>query len=199
MSDDAPFLAAIKAALADDAPRLIYADWLDEQGRPGGDFLRLECRLSTLDPATEQRGALLAQLRMAGLGLDEHWMATVSRVPIAEITVRLREIQSWLQRRVTVAEMLAKVAELDWLAPPKSLWGRIRGLLRRKPDRGPAPEPEGSHARAMREWAEANLRLGDEVWEYDTGRDSWANLCGEMGYAIVRNGKVVEFTMLLMN
>jgi uncharacterized protein (TIGR02996 family) len=33
MSDEPAFLAAIQAAPADDAPRLVYADWLDEQGR----------------------------------------------------------------------------------------------------------------------------------------------------------------------
>jgi uncharacterized protein (TIGR02996 family) len=33
MTDERAFLAAIKAAPADDAPRLVYADWLDEHGR----------------------------------------------------------------------------------------------------------------------------------------------------------------------
>jgi hypothetical protein len=51
----------------------------------------------------------------------------------------------------------------------------------------------------MREWVETNLRSGDELWEYDTGGETWATLCGEMGYAIVRSGKVVEFETLMMN
>jgi uncharacterized protein (TIGR02996 family) len=33
VSAEEAFLAAIEAAPADDAPRLVYADWLDEQGR----------------------------------------------------------------------------------------------------------------------------------------------------------------------
>ena len=33
MSDESAFLAAIRATPTDDAPRLVYADWLDEQGR----------------------------------------------------------------------------------------------------------------------------------------------------------------------
>ena len=33
MSDEAAFLAAIRTNPADDAPRLVYADWLQEQGR----------------------------------------------------------------------------------------------------------------------------------------------------------------------
>ncbi len=40
--DDEAFLRAIAAAPADDAPRLVYADWLDERGDPRADFLRAE-------------------------------------------------------------------------------------------------------------------------------------------------------------
>src|SRR4051812_34199295 len=33
-AENAAFLCAIRAALDDDAPRLLYADWLEEQGDP---------------------------------------------------------------------------------------------------------------------------------------------------------------------
>jgi len=46
VTDEESFLAAIKAAPADDAPRLVYADWLDEQGRQDyAAFIRIEERL----------------------------------------------------------------------------------------------------------------------------------------------------------
>jgi uncharacterized protein (TIGR02996 family) len=45
MSEEATFLAAIRATPMDDTLRLVYADWLDEQGRPEGAFLRLDCEL----------------------------------------------------------------------------------------------------------------------------------------------------------
>jgi uncharacterized protein (TIGR02996 family) len=228
MSNDAAFLAGIRAAPDDNTPRLVYADWLDEQGRPGGEFLRIDCEIADLDPAEferrEQERAklreegvidsappdtmdtyywrrvhLVAKMRCATRGLDEDWMAAVSRVPTEEINARIREIQSWLRRRVTVAEVLARMAEWDKPPrPPRGLWQRARGLFRRPPA-APAAQPEGPHVRGMREWVEANLRPGDELWEYDTGGESWAHLCGEMGYAIIRNGKVVEFEMLMMN
>jgi hypothetical protein len=38
-----------------------------------------------------------------------------------------------------------------------------------------------------------------ELWEYDTGGDSWENLHGERGYAIVREGVVADFWMYEMN
>jgi uncharacterized protein (TIGR02996 family) len=47
MPDEAAFLAAIAADLADDAPRLVYADWLDEQGRcEQAEFIRVSIACS---------------------------------------------------------------------------------------------------------------------------------------------------------
>jgi uncharacterized protein (TIGR02996 family) len=44
MTPDAAFLAAIRAAPDDDAPRLIFADWLEERGDPDrAAFIRIEC------------------------------------------------------------------------------------------------------------------------------------------------------------
>ena len=37
------FLQAVLAEPEDDAPRLIYADWLEERGDPRGAFIRLQC------------------------------------------------------------------------------------------------------------------------------------------------------------
>jgi uncharacterized protein (TIGR02996 family) len=46
MSDAAALLAAIRAAPDDDAPRLIYADWLDEHGQPErAEFIRVQIEL----------------------------------------------------------------------------------------------------------------------------------------------------------
>ncbi len=126
MSDDATFLAVIRASPDDNTARLAYADWLDEQGRPECFFLCVECEIADLDRAEfERRGQERAKLREEGVidstppdpldtyywrrvdmvarlgctarGLDADWMATVSRVPIEEINARLREIQSWLR------------------------------------------------------------------------------------------------------
>jgi uncharacterized protein (TIGR02996 family) len=229
MTDDAAFLAAIKSAPNDDTLRLVYADWLDEQGRPGGEFLRIECQIAALDPAEFeqreqlraklpeegvidlappdflgtyhwQRALLVAKLRGRIRGLDEDWVAAVCRVPLEEINARTREIQSWLRRRVSVAEMQAHMAEWDkLLGPRRSLWARLRGLFKRTRPVESEPQGETSGARWIREWAESHMQAGDELWRYDTGGDSWQHLCGEMGYAIVRGGKVVEFTVIMEN
>jgi uncharacterized protein (TIGR02996 family) len=53
-ASDTAFLLAILASPDDDAPRLIYADWLDENGDPDrAEFIRLQMRLhrsGSLDP-----------------------------------------------------------------------------------------------------------------------------------------------------
>ncbi len=40
MSEEQAFLRAILERPDDDAPKLIYADWLEERGDPRGEFLR---------------------------------------------------------------------------------------------------------------------------------------------------------------
>src|SRR5579883_107781 len=226
MDEEAALLAAIEATPTEDLPRLVYAVWLDEHGRPEGEFIRLECELAQLQrewdqeqrlrnklryesydielvPADEfetylhPRAILVASLLRASRGLDPEWIARVCRLPEHELYARYREIQSLLRKRMTVAEVLVEMAEWDQPSSPKGFSARIRGLFKR-----PAVEethPDGPHVCRMKEWLESNLRPGDELWEYSTDGESWAHLCGEMGYAIVRNGKVVEFEMLLMN
>jgi uncharacterized protein (TIGR02996 family) len=48
MTDATAFVAAIHAAPEDAAPRLVFADWLDEHGEPGrADLIRRMCRVPT--------------------------------------------------------------------------------------------------------------------------------------------------------
>ena len=59
MSGDAgaELLAQILAAPDDDAPRMVYADYLIERGDPLGDFIRVQCRLAA-EPDDARRRAL---------------------------------------------------------------------------------------------------------------------------------------------
>ena len=44
------FLAAVAEAPEDDAPRLVFADWLEENGQPErAELIRLQCRLAATD------------------------------------------------------------------------------------------------------------------------------------------------------
>src|SRR5262245_47228166 len=47
--------AAVAASPDDDAPRLVYADWLSARGDPRGEFIRVQCALAeTKRPAKER-------------------------------------------------------------------------------------------------------------------------------------------------
>ena len=50
MSDEAALLTAIAAHPDEDTPRLMYADWLDENGRPiRAEFIRVQIDIARKD------------------------------------------------------------------------------------------------------------------------------------------------------
>src|SRR5262245_4164447 len=53
------FLARIRELPDEDGPRLIYADWLDEQGDPRGEFVRVQIALARLPEYDRRRPELL--------------------------------------------------------------------------------------------------------------------------------------------
>lgn len=60
-------LAAIRAAPDDDAPRLVYADWLIERGDPRGELIQLQCRLaSEALPNATRRKMRIAENKLIG-------------------------------------------------------------------------------------------------------------------------------------
>jgi uncharacterized protein (TIGR02996 family) len=79
------FLKAIREAPDDDTPRLVYADWLDEGNRPGGDYLRAEAAW-----ARRREPGVEAEARRRASGLDPVWVARVSRPPLGVCCDRAR-------------------------------------------------------------------------------------------------------------
>ncbi|TSC64451.1 MAG: leucine-rich repeat-containing protein typical subtype [Parcubacteria group bacterium Gr01-1014_106] len=51
--DRKAFLATIKEQPDGDGPRLVYADWLEEQGNPRAEFIRVQCALARYRPLDE--------------------------------------------------------------------------------------------------------------------------------------------------
>ena len=63
MSDRAAFLSHIADHPDADLPRLVFADWLDEQGDPLGEFIRVQIELHHLQDrlGDEQTRRLMAR------------------------------------------------------------------------------------------------------------------------------------------
>src|SRR5689334_877857 len=75
----ATFLAAIREAPADDAPRLIFADWLDDHGQAErAELIRAQVRAAKLEEDTPEREELEAR---AATLLAAHRKAWVAELP----------------------------------------------------------------------------------------------------------------------
>jgi uncharacterized protein (TIGR02996 family) len=92
MNEEAVFLDALRTSPADDATRLVYADWLEEQGDDTSllksGYLRLECRLAAAAPGAEEHAELQPRRRELAKRLTRGWLAIVSKVPIENCGVQ---------------------------------------------------------------------------------------------------------------
>jgi uncharacterized protein (TIGR02996 family) len=100
MPADADFLRLILADPDADGPRLVYADWLDDQGLPArAEFIRVQCALASL-PAGDTNGAALRA--RAEVLLEEH------RVVWAEPLPGLANRWDWIRGFPDVVRLDAK-------------------------------------------------------------------------------------------
>ena len=53
--DEEAFLFEIAANPDSDAPRLVFADWLEERGDPRSEFIRIQCELATMADNDDRR------------------------------------------------------------------------------------------------------------------------------------------------
>ena len=85
MTDDEAFLRAVVAAPGDEAPRLVYADWLDDRGDPRGAYLRAELKWNMAQTDEAASG-----LRKLGKALSPVWVYRVTRTPVGVCCDHLR-------------------------------------------------------------------------------------------------------------
>lgn len=81
MTDDEAFIRAIVDAPGDDAPRLIYADWLDERGDPRGEYLRVTVDWASRSCSPEQGEKFERRLRSVSRLLDPIWVSRITPPP----------------------------------------------------------------------------------------------------------------------
>jgi uncharacterized protein (TIGR02996 family) len=121
MNQDEAFLAAIRETPDDDAPRLVYADWLDDHGDPArGEFIRSGCAAKRFPEWSEERGR--AEERASRLFIEHgsRWLGE----PPEGLENSLVERGFWSQLTFpTVSEYLAAVKQwpLHHLAPVQTL------------------------------------------------------------------------------
>ena len=88
MDYEHPFVAEIRNSPHEDAPRLVYADYLDEAGDPQGELIRVQVALSHLTPGDPERREL--ELREEEL-LREYadaWLAPLRELGAEGVSAR---------------------------------------------------------------------------------------------------------------
>src|SRR5206468_7966092 len=78
MPTEEAFIQAIIADPDDDAPRLIYADWLDERGDPRGEFIRVQCALARMDEWDPRRWDLKRREQDLLAAHKRAWLGTIA-------------------------------------------------------------------------------------------------------------------------
>jgi uncharacterized protein (TIGR02996 family) len=80
MASEEGFIAAIAESPDDEAPCLVFADWLEERGDTDrSDFIRLQCQLARMDPADVRYPDLhLRQLELLAAH-EQEWLGEWSR------------------------------------------------------------------------------------------------------------------------
>src|SRR5262249_32720670 len=163
--DEVALYRAVLANPGDDAPRLVYADWLDERADPRGLYLRLDSELAK--PRRGQRfQKTLEQLkevralcdRAGGAAVSRGWFDRVGRL---DMTVRDRELD--LGRLVPTPDPTWTVVE-DAIG---SLDGRRRPGLElhlRGPD-GWTLEGLSIHGGPRAWWIDGRARAGGSDWD----------------------------------
>jgi uncharacterized protein (TIGR02996 family) len=106
MNEQQAFLQAILETPDDDAPRLVYADWLeDHQQSERAEFIRVQCQLEKMDADEEQRSELKWReselLRLHG----EAWGK-----PFVKFTRRIEFLRGFVGRMTLTAEKFLKSA-----------------------------------------------------------------------------------------
>src|SRR5262249_10309152 len=84
MTPHEAFLQAICETPDDDAPRLVYADWLMERDDPAlvarGEFIRVQCELARLDARDRRREALEVEEKELLDEFGAEWLRAVHPV-----------------------------------------------------------------------------------------------------------------------
>jgi uncharacterized protein (TIGR02996 family) len=121
MTDRDAFLRAIAASPDDDAPRLIFSDWLDEHGdAQRAEFVRAQCELASPKVSKERRHALRVRERELLGAHRQEWCQALG-LPVEDVAfergliarVRLSQWDGGRLLDPQFATWLAPLAELD--------------------------------------------------------------------------------------
>jgi uncharacterized protein (TIGR02996 family) len=117
MSDRDALFQAILDSPDDDLPRQVYADWLEDQGDPQAQFIRIQCELAAMEADSWRRRELLAAERRLLQDNARQWAG-----PIAEVALDYHFRRGFVEEVTVSAHALREHApELLRAAPVRRI------------------------------------------------------------------------------
>jgi uncharacterized protein (TIGR02996 family) len=153
VNEEKAFLSAILADPDDDAPRLVFADWLEERGDPRGEFIRGQCRLARMRKWDDGYTELETRCGLLERTHRDAWLA-----PITDL---VRDSERWWERSV-MARGFPEVVVLK----PEEFPDRLERQAAHAPIRGVVfTEPYHSEPRPG-VWRSLVLKRLRQIWFY---------------------------------
>lgn len=112
-STEDAFLHTILDNPEDDIPRLVFADWLEEQGNPRGTFIRLQCQRAKLTRFDAGWSELLSEKSRLFKQFEPEWSKPIRRL-VDDVEHRRGFIE---HVRIGAAKFLKNAERLLRLAP----------------------------------------------------------------------------------
>jgi len=171
MSHDA-FLDEIRADPEDTIPRLIYADWLEENGDPLAELIRVQCELAEMDVEADGRAELRNRERELLADYEQRFVEPLRRFAPHGIEIRrgfieeLRiDTQTFFEHASEIVSLLPALCSLNLRKARKSLdelvhlpeLQRVRFLDLRMADLGDAGLRKLLESPHLRDLVELNL------------------------------------------
>ena len=147
MSEGDDLYRAILDSPEDDAPRLIYADWLDEHGQPErAEFIRVQCAMARIPEGTGRWRSLNQQAQ----ALERQWRV-VWTAPAQERVLEARLARGFVDAVRLTVEQFAFAAEALVRLEPVRVWefAATSMLLNRMSFERLAADPALSVVRAL--------------------------------------------------
>src|SRR5262249_6205373 len=118
MSTEKSFLDAVCEAPDDDAPGLVFADWLEDNGQPErAELIRLQCRLAAMSEWDDGHDALVAREKELLAAHGKKWAKAA-----AKFTARLRLRRGFVEgMTMAAAKFLANADAIFATTPLRSL------------------------------------------------------------------------------
>jgi uncharacterized protein (TIGR02996 family) len=173
MSDD-PFLRAILNEPGNDAPRLVYADWLEEQGDPvsaaKAEFLRLSVQIAARTESKGRRRTQKKRLQQLAAELDTSWLAVVSQLAIENCLGKSSEAQARSSR----------LLRFDFLCDRR--WENL--------------QPTGDRAVRFCDACKQNVHYCETITE--ARRHAWDGHCIAVDIGVIRRGGDLQPQMMVL-